>query len=101
MSALTQDLRYALRTFLNNPGSTAIAILVLSLGIGANAAIFSISGAVLFRALPYKDPDHLVGVWETNPSKDIKQWRLAPADYAEFLAHNQGFDEMGAFRSQS
>ncbi len=69
MSALTQDLRYALRTFLNSPGSTAVAILVLSLGIGANAAIFSVTSAVLFRALPYKDSGSLVFVWESNPSK--------------------------------
>jgi len=101
MSATTQDLRYALRTFLKTPGSTAIAIVVLSLGIGANAAIFSVSGAVLFRSLPYEDPDHLVGVWENNASKAIQQWRLSPADYAEFLTRNQAFAGMGAFRSQS
>jgi len=101
MNAFTQDLRYALRTFLNTPGSTAIAIIVLSLGIGANAAIFSTADAVLFRALPYRDPDFLVGVWENNSAKAIKQWRLSPADYAEFLAHNQTLDGMGAFRSQS
>ena len=69
MSALTQDLRYALRTFLNSPGSTAIAIAVLSLGIGANAAIFSVTNAVLFHRLPYKDSDSLVFLWENNVSK--------------------------------
>jgi putative ABC transport system permease protein len=101
MSAIIQDLRYALRTFVNTPGSTAIAIIVLSLGIGANAAIFSVAGAVLFRSLPYEDPEHLVGMWENNSSKAIKQWRLSPADYTEFLAWNEAFEGMGAFRAQS
>ena len=65
MSVFTQDLRYAVRTFLNTPGSTAVAILVLGLGIGANAAIFSVTSAVLFRTLPYKDSDNLVFVYDT------------------------------------
>jgi hypothetical protein len=101
MSALTQDLRYALRTFLNSPGSTAIAIAVLSLGIGANAAIFSVTSAVLFRALPYKDSGNLVFVWESNPSKNVGLWRLSAADYREFQTQNQVFAQMAAMRFQS
>ena len=101
MSAIKQDLRYALRTFLKSPGSTAVAIVVLSLGIGANAAIFSVTSAILFRTLPYKDADHLVFVWENNLSKGTRQWRLSPADYREFRSGNQALDRMGAFLSQS
>src|SRR5580693_6072611 len=101
MSALQQDLRYALRTFLNSPGSTAVAILVLSLGIGANAAIFSVTSAVLFRALPYKDSGSLVFVWESNPSKNVGLWRLSAADYREFYTQNQALGRMAAMRFQS
>jgi putative ABC transport system permease protein len=98
MSALTQDLRYALRTFLNSPGSTAVAILVLSLGIGANAAIFSVTSAILFRKLPYKDSEHLVFVWE-NKQSEIS--RPSAADYQDYRTLNQTFEQMGAIRSQS
>jgi putative ABC transport system permease protein len=101
MSAFSQDLRYALRTFLNTPGSTIVAILVLSLGIGANAAIFSVTSAVLLRALPYKDPGHLVLVWESKLSKGMRQQSLSPADFKDFLSRNQVLDQMGAIRSQS
>src|ERR1700689_119503 len=101
MSALTQDLRYALRTFLNSPGSTAVAIIVLSLGIGANAAIFSVTSAVLFRALPYKDAGRLVFVWENKLSKAMRQQAISPADFKDFLTSNQAFDGMGTIRAQS
>ncbi len=101
MSALTLDLRYALRTFLNSPGSTAVAVSVLSLGIGANAAIFSVTSAILFRALPYKDSGSLVFVWESNESKNVGLWRLSAADYREFQSRNQSFDRIAAMRFQS
>jgi putative ABC transport system permease protein len=101
MSALKQDLRYALRTFLNSPASTAVAIIVLSLGIGANAAIFSVTSAVLFRELPYKDSGSLVFVWENNLSKALRQQPLSPADFKDFLTRNQTLDGMGAIRTQS
>jgi putative ABC transport system permease protein len=101
MNALIQDLRYALRTFFNSPGSTAVAIAVLSLGIGANAAIFSVTNAVLFRPLPYNDPARVVFVWENKLSKGMRQQMASPADFKDFETRNQVFDRMGAIRSQS
>ncbi|MGP0071560.1 MAG: ABC transporter permease [Bryobacteraceae bacterium] len=101
MSALSQDLRYALRTFSNSRGSTTVAIVVLSLGIGANAAIFSVTNAVLLRTLPYKDPEHLVFVWENQRSKGLRQQSLSAADLKDFVSRNQVLDQMGAIRSQS
>jgi putative ABC transport system permease protein len=100
MSELSQDVRYALRTCSNNPGSTAVAIVVLSLGIGANAAIFSVTSAVLFRSLPYKDADRVVFVWENKLSKGMRKQPVSPADYKDFQAV-QALDQLGAIQSQS
>jgi putative ABC transport system permease protein len=99
MATLSQDVRYAIRLLLKRPGFTAIAILALALGIGANTAIFSVVNAILLRPLPFKEPDRLVWFWEVQPRLDRAPF--SPADFLDYQAQNQTFDEVTAFRRLS
>ena len=71
------DLKFAIRQLLKNPGFTAVAVLTLALGIGANTAIFSVVNAVLLRPLPYREPDRLVRIASVNPSLGVTDWASA------------------------
>lgn len=93
---LGQDLRYGFRTLLKNPGFTAIAIIALALGIGANSAIFSVVNSVLLRPLPYKDADRLVMVWEDASKHGYPRDTPAAANYVDWRNQNHVFEDMGA-----
>src|SRR2546425_1025493 len=90
------DLRYAARQLVKQPGFAAVAVLTLALGIGANAAIFSLINAVLFKPLPYREPDRLVMVWEDASFIGFPRDTPAPANYADWKAHHPGFEDMAA-----
>jgi len=93
-----QDLRYGLRMLAKNPGFTAVAVLTLALGIGANTAIFSVVDAVVLRPLPYKDPDRLVMVKERIPLVTPEPIPVCAPDVVQFQRQNQVFESLAAFR---
>src|ERR1700716_3792707 len=93
------DLKFALRQLLKNPGFTAVAVLTLALGIGANTAIFSVVNAVLLRPPPFKEPERLVTLWERNPLQGYEQNMPAPANYLDWKAEAKSFDRMAIFNS--
>jgi hypothetical protein len=90
---LRQDLRYTARTLLARRGFTAVAILVLALGIGANTAVFSVTDYVLIRPLPFPAANRLVKVWENLPG--YPEMELSPADYRDWKKMNTVFEDMG------
>ncbi|HWN93948.1 MAG TPA: ABC transporter permease [Methylomirabilota bacterium] len=90
------DLRFALRQLLKNPGFTAVAVLTLALGIGTNTAIFSVVNAVLLRPLPYAEPERLVAVSESNPRLGWQHYTVSLANYLDWREQNSTFDDLAA-----
>src|SRR6058998_3362719 len=99
MSTLLQDLRYALRMLSKNPGFTAIAVLTLALGIGANTAIFSVINAVLLRPLPYPAADRIMVLNESaGPGQDFS---VALPDYFDWQHDNTVFEHLACTHKES
>lgn len=96
METFWQDLRYAIRTLVRSRGFTAVALITLALGIGANTAIFSVLQGVVLKPLPYRDPDRLTLVWLYNLSlKSITS--LSYLDFLDWQRNARSFDQMAAF----
>jgi putative ABC transport system permease protein len=98
MSTLWQDVRFALRTLLKNPGFTLIAVLTLTLGIGANSAIFSVVNAVLVRPLPYPEPERLMFLRETSLQGESS---VSYPNFVDWKAESRVFESMAASRADS
>jgi putative ABC transport system permease protein len=88
------DLRFAIRQLLKNPGFAAVAILALGLGIGANTAIFSVVNSVLLRPLPYHEPERLVRVYENLLEQGWRQNSVAAGNYLDWRGQNTTFEDM-------
>ncbi len=103
LETLFQDLRFAGRLLLKNAGFTAVAVLTVALGVGANAGIFSVVHAVLLKPLPYPESDRLVMVWEkvSLPNYENDQNEPSPGNFADWRSQNSVFDNLGAYRNRS
>jgi predicted permease len=96
-----QDLLHGLRILRKSPGFTAVAVLTLALGIGANTAIFSIVDAVLLRPLPFKNPSRLVMLWEGIPEMGFRKITASAPDIMFYEREQKSFDPIGTFQNEA
>src|SRR5580658_8429384 len=94
MGTLLQDIRYGFRGLAKSPGFTAVALLSLAIGIGANTSIFSIVNALLLRPLPYRDADRLVILWNRSPGLGITEDWFSTAQYFDIKTGHHGLEQV-------
>jgi putative ABC transport system permease protein len=97
METLLQDIRFGARMLFKSPGFTAVAIISLALGIGANTAVFSVVNAVLLKALPYHDPQSIVLVWGEDKAGGSSRGQMSATDVADYRARNHVFEEIATY----
>ena len=99
LESTIQDLRYTVRTLRYNPGFALAAIVTMTLGIGANTAIFSAVNAALLRPLPYKQPERLVSI--SDIVQGMKNWPSTYPNYLDWQRQNRSFEEIAAYQGDS
>ncbi len=97
MNGLRQDIEYGVRVLLRRPSFTIMAMLVLTLAIGANVTIFTFIDAALLRPLPYRDPQQLVKIWDSRQSEVSSRFEASYPDYLDWKRQNQAFSSMAAY----
>src|SRR5207302_7607046 len=101
MEPLVKDIQYGFRKLVKRPSYTAISLITLALGIGATYAIVSVVNSGLLRPLAYRDSDRLVMIWGNFSKLNIERLTAKAAEYEDYRAQNQIFDQVGAFDNQS
>ena len=96
MTSLIQDLQYGLRSLIKSPGFTAVAVLTLALGVGANAAIFSVLRAVVLRDLPYHDADRIAVMWTKNIRQNLPDGS-SYLNFRDWKEQSKQFEQMAAY----
>src|SRR6185503_8682084 len=94
MDSIIKDIRFALRSLLKRPGFSVIVVLTLALGIGANAAVFSVINAVLLRPLPYRDVDRVVTLWQNNTKAGNSRNEVSPANFIDWKEQSNSFEAL-------
>ncbi len=97
MQRLMRDIRYGVRMLLKKPGFTAVAVIALALGIGANSAVFSIVHAILLNPLPLDDLDRIVVLWEKVPSQGVERNEAAVANYRDWRDQSSSFENLAIY----
>ncbi|HKP35721.1 MAG TPA: ABC transporter permease [Pyrinomonadaceae bacterium] len=98
MQNLLRDLRYSVRMLVKSPGFTAVAVLSIAIGIGANTSVFSVVNAVLLKSLPFKEPESLMLVWgRTNDSRLQDRNQISATDVADLRHENTVFEDVAVF----
>jgi predicted permease len=101
MTKLSQDVRYALRMLAKKRGFTAVAVVTLALGIGANSAIFSVVNGLLLRPLPYTDSDRLAIIWTHSPGANVAQDWPSPGQFNAVKSQTDVFEDAALVRGRS
>ncbi len=92
IESLIKDIRYAFRGLLKRPGYSVIVVITLALGIGANAAVFSVINAVLLRPLPYREADRVVTLWQNNSKAGVARNDVSPANFIDWSEQSSSFE---------
>lgn len=100
LEEMEQDLRYGVRTLARSPGFTFAAVLTLALGIGANAAVFSVVDGVLLRPVPMEDADRLMMVWETDRNSGTTREPASVPDFLDFRERSSRFESLAALEGR-
>src|SRR5439155_25836950 len=95
MENFVRDVRASVRTLINKPGFTFVVVFILAFGIATNTAIFSVVNGVLLRALPYRQDDRIVTVWQSAPNRGVERQETSPADFFDWREPRRSFEHRG------